>query len=86
MYKKRTSDVPNGQIIPIALIGELLISTRHERGLSQHQLAQRLSKHQQVIARWEIDKYHDVTFANVLKVAQALDIDIHVILSPPESG
>lgn len=64
--------------VPLAWTGDLLVSLRKERGLSQQQVADRLGMPQQSIGRWESEKYRGTSLENLVRVARALDVDIHL--------
>lgn len=73
------------QPIPFAWLGDLLISLRKERGLTQAQLAERLGIHQVVIARWESSKYATASLERIRKVVDALDADLRLTVGQEES-
>ena len=66
--------------VPLSLLGELLISLRKERGLTQQQLAERLGSHQEAVARMERERYRGVSLERLVKVAEALEA--HILLMP----
>ena len=80
-----TPEILEQTAIPLAWLGDLLISLRNERGLSQRQLAERLGIHQEVIARWETSKYATASLERLRKVAEALEADIGVMRNASKS-
>ena len=67
---------PLQETMPLAWVGELLISTRKQRSLTQAELAERIGSHQAAIARWETGKYQTATLQTILTVAQALEVEV----------
>ena len=67
------------QPIPFAWLGDLLISLRKERGLTQAQLAEKLGIHQVVVARWESSKYATASLERIRRVADALQADLGIV-------
>ena len=66
--------------IEIDSFGELpagLIKARIARGLTHKQLADLISVKPQQIQRWEDTDYEKAGFSNLLKIAEALRIDVH---------
>lgn len=63
-----------GQVdpVPVAQIGRLLIGLRIARGLTQRQLAERLSVAESVVSRDERNEYHGITVERVERVLAAL--------------
>ncbi|MBD2384023.1 helix-turn-helix domain-containing protein [Cylindrospermum sp. FACHB-282] len=55
---------------------EALIKARIFRGLTQEQLAERLSVKEQQVQRDEANKYANSSFTKILKVQRALNIEI----------
>ena len=72
------SNQTDEQPVPLAWLGDLLISLRQERGLTQSQLAERLGIHQVVIARWETSKYATASLERIRRVVNALEADLRV--------
>ena len=64
------------EMMPLAWVGELLISARKRRSLTQAELAERIGSHQAAIARWETGKYQTATLQTILTVAQALEVEV----------
>lgn len=71
--------------VPLAWIGELLISARKQRGITQVQLAERIGSHQAVIARWEGSKYQTADIQTILTIAKALDLKLSVTAASREA-
>lgn len=59
----------------ISDIGQRLIDARHERGLSQRELAALIGIHQQQVARWERELYGCVSLSRLVRVAEALGVE-----------
>lgn len=62
--------------MPLAWVGELLISVRKQQSLTQAELADRIGNHQAAIARWETGKYQSATLQTILTVAGALGVEV----------
>ena len=71
--------------IPLAWIGDLLISARKQQGIPQVQLAERIGSHQAVIARWEGSKYQTADIQTILTIATALDLELLVAAASREA-
>ena len=54
--------------------GAFLIAARIMRGLSQKDLARKLGLREQMIQRWEAEKYRSISLSNFQKVAQTLGV------------
>lgn len=65
--------------MPLGWVGELLISARKQRSLTQAELAERIGSHQAAIARWEAGKYQSATLQTILTVAGALEIELSIV-------
>ena len=68
--------------IPLSLIGELFIARRKELGISQQELGQRLGMLREAIVRWEASKYSTVSMERLIKVAQALELEVSLLAKP----
>ena len=62
--------------VPLALLGEVLIAARKERGVTQQELAERLDTHQEAVARMERERYRGVSLERLVKVAEALGVRV----------
>lgn len=58
--------------------GAFLIVARIIKGLSQKELARKLGLREQMIQRWEAEKYRSITLSNYQKVAQTLGVRWHM--------
>ena len=60
------------------------IRLRHERGLSQSELATRMGKQQPAIARFEAGRAENPSLSFLQQLAEALDVRIVLKLEPKE--
>jgi ribosome-binding protein aMBF1 (putative translation factor) len=65
--------------------GTLLISLRVAKGISQRELAKRLSVHESQVSRDERNEYFGITLERAIKILDALDVRLHtkVEVEPP---
>jgi ribosome-binding protein aMBF1 (putative translation factor) len=65
--------------------GTLLISLRIAKGISQRELAKRLSVHESQVSRDERNEYFGITLERAIKILDALDVRLHtkVEVEPP---
>lgn len=65
-------------------IGQLLVSLRIGRGLSQRELAKRLDVHETQVSRDERNEYHGVTLDRAVRVLKALGVRLEtkVVVAP----
>ena len=66
-------------------LGHLLISVRIAQGVSQRELARRLSVHESQVSRDERNEYFGITLERAIKILDALNVRLHttVELAPP---
>ena len=57
-------------------LGQLLVSLRIARGLTQRQLAEKLGVHETQVSRDERNEYHGVTLERAARIMEALGADI----------
>lgn len=57
-------------------LGQLLVSLRIARGLSQRQLAERLGVHESQISRDERNEYHGITLERAARILEALHAQV----------
>ena len=57
-------------------LGQLLISARIARGLSQRQLAEKLGVHESQISRDERNEYHGVTLDRAARILEVLGVEL----------
>ena len=57
-------------------VGQLLVAARIAQGISQRELAERLSVHESQISRDERNEYHGVTVERAHRVLEALQMEI----------
>ena len=65
-------------------VAALIRRAREACGLTQHQLAERLSSTQSVVARWESGD-HEVTMRTLARVADALEVELVVRFGSEEA-
>jgi DNA-binding Xre family transcriptional regulator len=58
-------------------LGQLLVSLRIARGLTQRQLAERLGVHETQVSRDERNEYHGVTLERAARILEALGVEVH---------
>lgn len=64
--------------IPLFWLGELLIAARKEAGMTQEELAVTLGVLQEVIVRWERERYRSASLERLVRVAEGLGISLQV--------
>jgi ribosome-binding protein aMBF1 (putative translation factor) len=67
-------------------LGHLLISVRIAQGISQRELARRLSVHESQVSRDERNEYFGITLERAIKVLDALNVKLHtqIKVEPPK--
>jgi transcriptional regulator with XRE-family HTH domain len=75
----------NPNTLPLSLLGEFLIARRKEVGLTQQQLADRLSMLQEAVARWERERYRTVSLERLLRVATILEANVQILVEEEPS-
>lgn len=65
-------------------LGQLLISLRIARGLTQRELASRLDVHESQVSRDERNEYHGVTLERAQRICEALGAEIHSRVELPD--
>lgn len=58
-------------------LGHLLISLRIAQGMSQRELARRLSVHESQVSRDERNEYFGITLERAIKILDALNVRLH---------
>ncbi len=69
-------------------LGQLLVSVRIARGLTQRALAERLGVHESQVSRDERNEYHGVTMDRASRILEAIGVEIRSRVEmpqPPES-
>lgn len=66
-------------------LGQLLVSLRIARGLSQRELAERLGVHETQVSRDERNEYHGVTLERASRILEALGAQVHSRVELPGS-
>ena len=69
-------------------LGQLLISLRIARGISQRGLARRLDVHESQVSRDERNEYFGITLERAIKILDALNVRLHstVEMEPPRAA
>jgi DNA-binding XRE family transcriptional regulator len=57
-------------------MGQLLVSLRIARGLTQRQLAEKLGVHETQVSRDERNEYHGITLERAARVLEALGVEV----------
>ncbi len=57
-------------------LGQLLISLRIAKGMTQRQLALRLDVHETLVSRDERNEYHGITLDRASRILEALDVRV----------
>lgn len=63
-----------GQLSDVEHIGQLLVSARIARGMTQRELAERLGVHESQVSRDERNEYHGVSLQRAGKVLEVLGV------------
>ncbi|MFA6132829.1 MAG: helix-turn-helix transcriptional regulator [Phycisphaerae bacterium] len=58
-------------------LGQLLVSLRIARGLTQRELAVRLGVHETQVSRDERNDYHGITLERANRILEALGVEVH---------
>jgi DNA-binding XRE family transcriptional regulator len=74
-----SSAVPQPELLPLSLLGEVLVASRKEQGMTQEALASRLGMLQEAVARMEREKYRAVSLERLVRVAEALNLNLTLI-------
>jgi DNA-directed RNA polymerase specialized sigma subunit len=65
-------------------IGQLLVSLRIAKGLTQRELAERLDVHETQVSRDERNEYHGITLDRAARVLQALGVEVRSRVEMPD--
>lgn len=65
------------EVLNLRGLGQLLVSLRVARGLTQRQLAERLGVHETQVSRDERNEYHGITLERAARVLDALEVEVH---------
>ena len=71
------------EILNLDGIGQLLVSLRIARGLTQRELAERLGVHESQVSRDERNEYHGVTLERATRILNALGVELHSRVAVP---
>jgi UDP-N-acetylglucosamine 1-carboxyvinyltransferase len=66
-------------------VAALIRRTREARGLTQHQLAERIRSTQSAVARWETGD-HELTMKTLTRIADALELELVVRYGSQEAS
>lgn len=64
------------EVLNLRGLGQLLVSLRIARGLTQRQLAEKLGVHETQVSRDERNEYHGITLERAAKVLEALGVEV----------
>ncbi len=67
-------------------LGNLLVSLRISRGISQRELARRLGVHESQVSRDERNEYYGITVDRAMKILDALDVHLRTTVDAQPSG
>ena len=65
------------EVLNLRGLGQLLVSLRIARGLTQRKLAQRLGVHETLVSRDERNEYHGITLERATRVLEAIGVEVH---------
>jgi len=65
-------------------IGQLLVSLRIARGLTQREFAERLGVHETQVSRDERNEYHGVTLERAARILNTLHVEVRSRVEVPE--
>jgi transcriptional regulator with XRE-family HTH domain len=82
----RNGRVRTFELNSLADLPKVLISARIASGMTQRDLAERLSLKEQQIQRYEIQNYEGASFARIADVADAIGVDVPRRLALDEAG
>jgi DNA-binding XRE family transcriptional regulator len=74
------------ELLNLRGLGQLLVSLRIARGLTQRQLAKKLGVHETQVSRDERNEYHGVTLERAARVLEALGVDVRSHVELSEAG
>ncbi len=63
-------------------LGQLLVSLRIARGLTQRELAERLGVHESLVSRDERNEYHGITLDRAARILDALGYELRSTVVP----
>ncbi|RYF37418.1 MAG: XRE family transcriptional regulator [Cytophagaceae bacterium] len=75
----RSDFYPATVAVPLSWLGDMLIAARKEQGISQQKLGERLSIHQNAVARMEKDKFRATSLERLIRVAEALELSLQIV-------
>jgi ribosome-binding protein aMBF1 (putative translation factor) len=73
------------EVLNLRGLGQLLVSLRIARGLTQRQLADKLGVHETQVSRDERNEYHGVTIERATRMLEALGVEVHSRVELTES-
>lgn len=73
------------EVLNLRGLGQLLVSLRIARGLTQRQLADKLGVHETQVSRDERNEYHGVTLERATRMLEALGVEVHSRVELTES-
>jgi DNA-binding Xre family transcriptional regulator len=70
------------EVLNLRGLGQLLVSLRIARGMTQRQLAQRLGIHETQVSRDERNEYHGVTLERAARILETLGVEVRSRVEP----
>ena len=64
------------EVLNLRGLGQLLVSLRIARGLTQRQLAEQLDVHETQVSRDERNEYHSITLERAARILEALGVEV----------
>ena len=64
------------EVLNLRGLGQLLVSLRIARSLTQRQLAEKLGVHETQVSRDERNEYHGITLERAAKILEALGVEV----------
>lgn len=75
-----------GEVLNLHGLGQMLVALRIALGLTQRELAERLSTHESQVSRDERNEYHGITVERASRVLDALNVKMKSVVDEPVSG
>ena len=72
-----------GEMMNLHGLGRMLVALRIARGLTQRELAERLSVHESQVSRDERNEYHGITTDRASRILDALNVQLRSFFDQP---